>query len=122
MFRLLDVSPVPQQEDEPDADQSLSPENNKMSAEAVRTLFADLVCPPALSHYTDPFLDLHMTNSPLVLYVKDAPKSQMVRDSDELDTHGVPFQNYQSFHRLSGNQDRELWSSVCYDLMNLMLS
>ena len=46
----------------------------------------------------------------------------MVHDSDELDTHGVPFQNYQSFHRLSGDQDREVQSSVYHDLMNLMLS
>ena len=67
MLRLLDISSVPQQEDEPEADQSLSPEDNKMSAEVVRSLFADLVCPPALFHYADPFLDLDMTNSPLVL-------------------------------------------------------
>ena len=119
MLHLLDIFTVPQQEDEPEADQNLSPEGNMMSAEAVRSLFADLVCPPALSHYADLFLDLDMTNSTLVLYVKDAVKSQMIRDSDELDTHDVPFQNYQSFHRHSSDQDREVRSSVYHDLRNL---
>ena len=109
MLHLLDVSPVPQQVDEPEADQNLSPEDNKMSAEAVRTLLADSVCPTALSHYMDTFLDLDRTNSPLVLYVKDAAKSQMVRDSDELDTHGVPFKLsvFSPSFRWSGP-----WSSV----------
>ena len=39
----------------------------------------------------------------------------MVRNGDELDTHGVPFQNYQCFQ----------WSrpsSVYHNLINLMLS
>ena len=126
MLCLLDVSPVPQQVDEPEADHNVSPEDNKMSAEAFRTLFADFadfaVCPPAFSHYTDPLLDLNRTNSPLVLYVKHAAKSQMVRDSDELDTHGVPFQTISLFTVFSGDQDREVRSSVYHDLMNLMLS
>ena len=114
-FRLLDMFPVPRQEDEPEADQSLSSEDNKMWAEAVRTLFTGLVSSPASSQYADPFLDLDLTNSPLDLYVKDAVKSQMIHDSDELNTHGVPFQNYHSFHHLSSDQDREdftcLWGT-----------
>ena len=114
-FRLLDMFPVPRQEDEPEADQSLSSEDNKMWAEAVRTLFTGLISSPASSQYADPFLDLDLTNSPLDLYVKDTLKSQMVHDNDELDTHGVPFQNYQSFHHLSSDQDREdftcLWGT-----------
>ena len=59
---LRDMSPVPQQEDE-DADQSSSPDDTGMSAEAVKKLFADLVCPPALSHYADPFPDADVTNT-----------------------------------------------------------
>ena len=54
--------------------------------------------------------------------MKDAAKSQMVHDNDELDTHGVPFQKLSVFHRLAGDLDHEVQSSVYHDLMNLMLS
>ena len=87
-----------------------------MSAEAVRNLFANLVWPPALSNYADPFLDMDLTNSQLSPYVKDAAKSKIVHDSDELDTQGS------LFHLLSGDQDHEARSSAYHDLMNLMLS
>ena len=93
-----------------------------MSAEAIRKLFPGLVCLPALSHYADPFPTSDVTNSQLVPYVKDAAKSKIVSDSDELNTHDGLFQNYQSFHRLSGDQDREAPTSAYHELMNLMLS
>ena len=114
-FRLLDVFPVPQQEDEPETDQSLSSEDNKMSAEAIWILLTGLVYPPASSQYANPLLDLDLTNFLLVLYVKDAAKSQMVPDNHEQDILGVPFQNFQSFHHLSGDLDRDnftcLWGT-----------
>ena len=96
-LRLRDVSPVPQQEDDPEDDQNPSADDTRMSAEAVRKLFADLVSPPALSHYTDPFPNTDMTNTQLVPYVKDAAKSKTVSDTDELDTQNSLFQNYQRF-------------------------
>ena len=93
-----------------------------MSAEAVKKLFADLVCPPALSHYADPFPDADVTNKQFVSYVKDTAKSRIVCDTKELNTHDGLFQNYPSFHCLSGEQDREARTSANHDLMNLMLS
>ena len=86
MLRLRNVSPVPQQEDDPEADQNSSADDNRMSAEAVRKLFADFVCPPALSYYTDPFPDTDMTNTQLVPYAEDAVKSKTISDTEELDT------------------------------------
>ena len=63
-----------------------------------------------------------MTNTQLVPYVKDAAKRKTLSDTDELDTQNGLFQNYQSFHLLSGDQDREARTSAYHELMNLMLS
>ena len=78
-----------------------------MSLKAFRKLLADFVCPPALSHYADLIQAMDLTNNQLVPYTKDAVKSKTARDGDELDTHDGLFQNYQLFHRLSGDQDRQ---------------
>ena len=43
-------------------------------------------------------------------------------DTDELDTQNGLFPNYQSFHRLSGDQDLEARTSAYHELMNLMLT
>ena len=93
-----------------------------MSAAAVRKLFADRVCPPALSHYADPFPDAPVANNQLYRYVKDSARSTIVSETDELNTHDGLFQNYASFHSLSGEQDREARTSAYHELMNLMLS
>ena len=122
LLRLRDQSPVPQQEEEQDVDQSSSSNDNAMSAAAVRKLFADLVCPPALSHYADPFPDAPVANNQLVPYVKDSARSTIVSETDELHAHDGLFQNYASFHSLSAEQDREARKSAYHDLMNLMLS
>ena len=49
-------------------------------------------------------------------------KSKTARDGDELDTHDSLFHNYQSFYRLSGDQDREARTSAYHEQINLMLS
>ena len=90
-----------------------------MSAEAVRKLSADLVCPPALSHYADPFPDAPVTSNQLVPYVKDSAKST---EADELNTFDGLFKYYTSFHSMSGDQDKEARTSAYHELMNLMLS
>ena len=73
LLRLRDQSPVLQQEEEQDVDHNSSSNDNAMSAAAVRKLFADLVCPPALSLYADPFPDAPVANNQLVPYVKGPP-------------------------------------------------
>ena len=88
--------------------------------EAVRKLFADLVCPPVLSHYADPFSDVAVTNNQLVPYTKASAQSMIVSETNELNTHDGLFQNYASFHSLSGEQDRK--ARTYHDLTNLMLS
>ena len=93
-----------------------------MSAEAVRNLFTNLVCPLALSHYADPYPSTNLTNNQLVPYTKDAAKSKTTLDGKDLDTHDGLFQKYESFHRLSGDQDREARTSTYHELINLMLS
>ena len=42
--------------------------------------------------------------------------------ADDLETHDGLFKNYKSFHRLSGEQDRDARTSTYRDLINLMLS
>ena len=83
LLRLRDVSPVPQQEENLEADQNSSADDSRMSAEAVRKLFADLVCPPALSHYADPYPATDLINNQLVPYNKDTVKSKTAHASDE---------------------------------------
>ena len=63
LLRLHDMSPVPQQEEDLEADQNSSADDSQMSVEAIRKLFADLVCPPALSHYADSYPATDLTNS-----------------------------------------------------------
>ena len=93
-----------------------------MSAEAIRKLFADTVCPPALSHYADPFPDAPVASNQLVPYFKDFAKSTTDSETDELNTFDGLFENYASFHSLSGKQDKGARTSAYHELMNLMLS
>ena len=44
-----------------------------------------------------------------------------LQNSEPLETHGL-FQNYQSFHRLSGDTEKEACTAAYRDLTNLMLS
>ena len=87
--------------DSPDPEQSTPVDGSQLSAEKVQKLFADLITPPALSHYADPIPD-SAPNNQLVPYVRtSASTATTVNNSEPLETHGL-FQNYQSFHRLSG--------------------
>ena len=122
LLHFRDQSPGPQQEEEQDMNHQSSSNDNALSATAVRKLFEDLVCPPALSHYADPFPDAPVTNNQLVRYVKDSARSSIISETDELDTHNGLFQNYTSFHSLSGEQDRDPNISAYHELMNLMMS
>ena len=106
LFSPRDVSPVPPQGDDLDAEQISSVDDSHLSAEAVKKLFDDPLCPLTLSHYADPYPATDMTNNQLVPYVEDPVKATTTRENDELDTHGHLFKNYQSFHRLSRDQDR----------------
>ena len=117
LLRLHDASPVPPQDDDQEADQ-----NSSGDAEAVKKLFDDLLCPPALSHYADPYPATNPTNTQLVPYHKDAAKVPTTHDNDELDTHDGRFKNYKSFHRISRDQDREARTSMYHELINLILS
>ena len=65
---------------------------------------------------------MDMTNTQLVPYVKDVAKPKTISDTDELDTQNSLFQNYQSFHCLSGDQDCEPCTPAYHELTNLMLS
>ena len=121
LLHLRDQSPVTSQEQDQDADLQSFSNDNVMSAEAVRKLFADLVCPPALSHYADPFLDAPVTSNQLVPYVKDSAKSTIVSEAYELNTVDGLFQKCTSFHSLSGDQDKEARTSAYHELTNLML-
>ena len=122
LLYLRDQSPVPSQEQEQDADLQPSSNDNVMSAEAVRKLFADLVSPPALSHYADPFPGAPVTSTQLVPFVQDSAKSTIVSEADELYSFDGLFQNYTSFHSPSGEQNKEARTSAYHELMNLMLS
>ena len=66
---------MPQQNEDLDADQNSSADDSRLLAEAVKKLFDDLLCPPALSHYADPYPATDLTNNQLVPYNKDATKS-----------------------------------------------
>ena len=61
-------------------------------------------------------------NNQLVPYNNDAAKNTLVHDVDDLDTYGSLFKYYKSFHRLSGDQDRDARTSAYHELINLMLS
>ena len=83
---LRDVSPVPHGEEDLDSDQNSLDEDSQLSGEAVKKLFDDLLCPPALSHYADPYPAADQGNNQLVPYNKDTAKTTSVRDVDDLDT------------------------------------
>ena len=107
--------------DSPDPGQSTSVDGSQLSAEKVQKLFADLITPPALSHYADPIPD-SASNKQLVPYVRtSASTASTIDNSEPLETHGL-FQNYQSFHRLSGDTEKEACTAAYHDLTNLMLS
>ena len=107
--------------DSPHPGQSTSVDASQLSAEKVQKLFADLITPPALSHYADPIPD-SASNNQLVPYVQtSASTASTIDNSEPLETHGL-FQNYQSFHRLSGDTEKEACTAAYHDLTNLMLS
>ena len=105
----------------PEPGQSTSVDASILSAEKVQKLFADLIPPPALSHYADPIPD-SASNKQLVPYVRmPTSMASNLQNSEPLETHGL-FQNYQSFHRLSGDTEKEACTAAYHDLTNLMLS
>ena len=108
--------------DSPIPEQSTTVDDSQLSAEKVQKLFADLLDPPALSHYADPLPD-SMPSNQLVPYDPTSSSSTAPRviNVEPLETYGL-FQNYQSFHRLSGDQDKEACTAAYHDLTNLMLS
>ena len=96
-------------------------DDSALSAAKVQKLFDDLISPPALSHYADPIPD-SVSNNQLVPYVRPSTSStSSLKNSEPLETHGL-FQNYQSFHRLSGDNEKEACTMAYHDLTNLMLS
>ena len=107
--------------DSPEPEQSPPVAGSQLSAEKVQKLFADLINPPALSHYADPLPD-SAPNNQLVPYVRTSSTTvPTVSNSEPLETHGL-FQNYQSFHRLSRDTEKEACTAAYHDLTNLMLS
>ena len=105
----------------PDPGQSTSVDASLLSAEKVQKLFADLITPPALSHYADPIPD-SASDKQLVPYVRTSTSTASnLENSEQLETHRL-FQNYQSFHRLSGDTEKEACTAAYHDLTNLMLS
>ena len=105
----------------PEPGKSTSVDASILSAEKVQKLFADLIPPPALSHYADPIPD-SASNKQLVPYVHTPTSTASnLQNSEPLETHGL-FQNYQSFHRLSGDTEKEACTAAYHDLTNLMLS
>ena len=104
----------------PEPEQSLV-EDESLSAAKVQKLFADLAAPPALSHYADPIPD-NTAHKQLVPYVRQSTtSSSSVKNSEPLETHGL-FKNYLSFHRLSGDNEKEARTAAYHDLTTLMLS
>ena len=106
--------------DSPASEQSPPVDDSQLSAAKVQKLFADLLDPPALSHYADPLPD-SAPNNQIVPYVRTSSTAPHVSNSEPLVTHGL-FQNYQSFHRLSGDTEKEACTAAYHDLTNLMLS
>ena len=105
----------------PDPGQTTSVDASLLSAEKVQKLFAYLNTPSALSHYADPIPD-SASNKQLVPYVRTSTSTaSTLGNSEPLETHGL-FQNYQSFHRLSGDTEKEACMAAYHDLTNLMSS
>ena len=104
--------------DSPEPEQSPPVDGSQLSAEKVQKLFADLINPPALSHYAHPLPD-SAPNNQLVPYVRTSSTTvPTVSNSEPLETH-ILFQNYQSFHRLSGDTEKEACTTAYHDLTNL---
>ena len=105
----------------PEPDPSLV-KDDALSAAKVQKLFADLAAPPALSHYADPIPD-STANKQLVPYARQSTtaSSSSVKNNEPLETHGL-FKNYQSFHRLSADSEKEACTAAYHDLTTLMLS
>ena len=57
----------------------------------------------------------------MILPPSSSSAAPRVNNIEPLKTYGL-FQNYQSFHRLSGDQDKEACTTAYHDLTNLMLS
>ena len=106
--------------DSPIPEQSNTVDDSQLSAEKVQKLFTDLLDPPVLSHYADP-RDSTLSNQLVKYDWTSSSTAPWVSNIEPLDTHGL-FQNYQSFHRLSGDQDKEACAAAYHDLTNLMLS
>ena len=75
LLRLCDDAPIAPQDDHQGADKNSSVDDPQLSAEAVKKLFDDLLCPPALSHYGEPYPAANPTNTQFVPYDKDAAKA-----------------------------------------------
>ena len=63
-------------------------------ADAVKKLFDDLLHPPELSRYADPYLANEEENTQLVPYHKDLAEGKNVLAADNLETHDDLFKNY----------------------------
>ena len=123
LLRLCDYPSVAHAGDEDqDSQQNTPEEDSRLTADAVKKLFDDLLHPPELSHYTDPYLANEEENTQLVPYHKDPAEGKTVLAADDLETNHGLFKNYKSFHRLSGEQDRDDRTSAYRDLINRMLS
>ena len=78
---------------------------------------------PVLCYYADtlPSPQEEAPKLQLVPFQQPAAEDKTVLVSDDLETFDK-FVNHRSFHRLSGDQDREARVSAYQDLMNLMLA
>ena len=121
LLRLRDFSPVPQRDEDQDSAQNSPDEDSHLTVEAVKKLFEDLLHLPELSHYADPYPAADQANDQLVPHNKDTAEGKTVLETNDLDTHDG-LENYKSFHRLSGEQDRDARTSTYCELINLMLS
>ena len=96
LFRLRDVSPVPPQGDDLDAEQISSVDDSHLSAEAVKKLFDDPLCPPALSHYADPYPATDPTNNQLVPYRGVTIRLATIRYISRYTTHDMVYDTIQN--------------------------
>ena len=106
----------------PTLEKQTAPSKDKLplTLEDLQKLIEDTNKPQFLTHYADPILPLQYTSTQLVSVLRVSSTSPSLSTSDELETHGI-FQNYRSFHRMSGDQDREARASSYRELINLML-
>ena len=96
-------SPSPQRRSSSHHRRSRRPSRGRQSSPT--ETFADLITPPAFSHYADPIPD-SASDKQLVPYVRTSTSTASnLGNSEPLETHGL-FQNYQFFHRLSGDTEK----------------